>query len=345
MATINDVVKIVIKRESNRVTIRDLETVLVLTAHTRFADPYRIYTETTDMLEDGFLPTDEAYKAVALIFAQDPRPSKVVVGRKETDDDYVTAITKQQASYNKSLYVITDAKTDAEKEAIADYVETQSRMFYVFSDTNAVTLTIAETDLASKLKAKSYVRTFGFYTKNTDNVMIEAGWVGRFSSETIGSAVWIYKALSGVVADTYSATEEQILQSKNLNYYTNVEDEPVVMGEGKVVGGEWLDVMLGITFIEVRMGERVWGLVKGQNKINYTNNGISMIVTKVQEVLKEAVEMNILTDDDPIRIIAPNANDIPSSTRGTRILNGIKFSARLAGAIIKVDRIEGTVYP
>ena len=244
MATINDVVKIVIKRESNRVTIRDLETVLVLTAHTRFADPYRIYTETTDMLEDGFLPTDEAYKAVALIFAQDPRPSKVVVGRKETADDYVTAITKQQASYNKFFYVITDAKTDAEKEAIADYVETQSRMFYVFSDSTPETTTAITTDIFSRLKAKSYDRSFGIYSKNTNNAMIEAGWVGRFSSETIGSAVWIYKELDGVVADTYSATEEQILQSKNANYYTYLEDEPVVMGEGKVVGGEWIDYRL-----------------------------------------------------------------------------------------------------
>ena len=244
MATINDVVKIVIKRESNRVTIRDLETILVLTTHVRFTETYRIYTSTTDMLEDGFLPTDEAYKAVALIFAQDPRPDRVVVGRKDAGDSYVEAIVAQQSAYNKFLYVITDAKTDAEKEAIADYVETQSRMFYVFSDSNVATVTSAETDLASKLKAKSYVRTFGFYTKNTNNAMIEAGWVGRFSSETIGSAVWIYKALSGIVADTYSATEEQILQSKNLNYYTDVEDEPVVMGEGKVVGGEWIDYRL-----------------------------------------------------------------------------------------------------
>ena len=103
--------------------------------------------------------------------------------------------------------------------------------------------------------------------------------------------------------------------------------------------------MLGVTWIEVRIGERIWGLIKGQNKINYTNDGISMITTKMMEVLREAVGMQILTDDDPIRITAPNANDIPSVIRGTRILNGITFSARLAGAIIKVDRIQGVVYP
>lgn len=345
MATINDVVKIEIKRQSNQVTTRDLETILVLTTHNRFTDSQRVYTDTTDMLEDGFLVTDSAYKAVSLIFSQDPRPSKVVVGKKEANDTYVEAIVKQQAGKLKFFYVITDASTDADKEAIADYVETQSRLFYVFADYNTLTPTSDATDIFSKLQAKSLFRSFGIYSKDTANSMIEGAWVGRFSSEIIGSAVWIYKLLSGVVADTYSSTEETYLRQKNANYYTYLEDDPVVMGDGKVVGGEWLDVMLGITFIEVRMGERIWGLIKGQNKINYTNDGITMITTKMMEVLREAVDMNILTEDDPIRITAPNANDIPSVTRGTRVLNGITFSARLAGAIIKVDRIQGVVYP
>lgn len=92
------------------------------------------------------------------------------------------------------------------------------------------------------------------------------------------------------------------------------------------------------------MGERIWGLIKSQNKINYTNQGISMIEIKIREVLMEAVAMNILTDEDEIKITVPNANNIPSSTRNTRVLSNVTFSARLAGAIIKVDRIEGTVY-
>ena len=347
MATIDNVVKVEVVRQSNNVTVRDLETILFLTKHTRFTadEDYRIYESTTAMLEDGFLTTDAAYIAAQRVFAQDPRPSKVVVGVVKEGETYVQALVRQQGTYNKFLYVITDAATDTEKEAIADYVETQSRMFYVFSDSNAATYTVATTDIFSKLKAKGYDRSFGIYTKDgVGNAMIEAAWVGRFSAEPIGSAIWIYKELDGIIADGYTATEESYLQSKNANYYTTVEDDSVVFGDGKVVGGEFADVLLGSVWLEVRMGERIWGLIKAQNKINYTNAGISMVEIKMREVLDEAVAMNILTADDPIRVVVPNANNIPSSTRNTRILSGITFEARLAGAIQKVDGIRGTVY-
>ena len=344
MATIDSVVKITIRRQTNQVTVRDLDTILVLTTHARFTEDYRIYTSTTDMLEDGFLTTDSAYIAAARIFAQDPRPSKVVIGKKSDADDYVTALVKQQAAYSKFFYVVTDATSDTDKEALADYIETQSRMIYVFSDSNTATITNATTDIFSKLKAKGYDRSIGIYTKNVDNKMVEAAYVGRFSAETIGSAVWIYKELDGVIPDSYSKTEETALIDKNANMYTYLEDEPVVFGEGKVVGGEFCDTILGCLWLEVRMGERIWGLIKAQNKINYTNQGISMIEVKMREVLNEAVAMNILTDDDEIRITVPNANNIPSSERNTRILKGVTFTARLAGAIIKVDGIVGTVY-
>lgn len=344
MATIDSVVKIEIKRQTNQVTVRDLETMLILTAHTRFDEDYRIYENTADMIEDGFLVTDKAFIAAQLAFSQDPRPSKVVIGKKLDEESYVEAIVRQQGVYNKFFYVVTDAVDDTDKEAIATYVESQPRLIYAFSDSNEVTLTAATTDIFSTLKAKSFVKSFGIYTKNPDNAMIEAAYVARFSSEVIGSAVWIYKQLSGVTADAYSTTEENTLISKNANMYTNLEDDPVVYGQGKTVGGEWIDVILGVLWIEVRMGERIWGLIKNMNKISYTNAGLSMIEIKMREVLDEAVSMFILTADDEIKIKMPNANDIPSSIRNTRIVDGITFEARLDGAIIKVDGIVGTVY-
>ena len=49
MATIDNVVKVEVVRQSNNVTVRDLETILFLTKHTRFTEDedYRIYESTT----------------------------------------------------------------------------------------------------------------------------------------------------------------------------------------------------------------------------------------------------------------------------------------------------------
>lgn len=102
--------------------------------------------------------------------------------------------------------------------------------------------------------------------------------------------------------------------------------------------------MLGVAWLEIRMGERIWEVIKNANKIAFTNAGIAMIVIKVREVLGEAVEMGILTDEDPIVVRYPNATNVPSFTRAKRTLTGITFDARLAGAIIVVDKITGRVY-
>ena len=69
MATIDNVVKVEVVRQSNNVTVRDLETILALTKHTRFTEDedYRIYESTTAMLEDGFLTTDAAYIATTRV--------------------------------------------------------------------------------------------------------------------------------------------------------------------------------------------------------------------------------------------------------------------------------------
>lgn len=244
MATIEDVVKIDINRETSTVTLRDLQTMLILTEHEAFTEDYRIYTEARQMLEDGFKVDDKAYKAASKAFSQDPRPAKVMIGRKGVGESYVDAIVRQQGANSKFFYLITDAKDDTDKEAISDYVETQNRMFYAFSDKNPDTATAAETDIFSKLKAKGHLKTIGMWYQNDANEMIEAGYVARFSSEIIGSAVWIYKPLSGFVAEKVTPTQKTHLFSKNANYYTNVEDDSVVFGEGKAVGGEWFDYRL-----------------------------------------------------------------------------------------------------
>lgn len=342
MATIDDVVKVTIVKEANTTTIRDLNTILILSEHENFTDDFRIYTNLSDMIDDGFLTTEFAYIAAQRVFAQDPRPSKVVVGVKDDAETYVEAIVRTRAATAQWIFLVTDAATDAEKEAIADYVETTD-IKYVYSDSNEDTLTSDTTNLPAKLKAKSYDNSFAIYRKDAA-VAAEAAYVGRFSSEVIGSNLWIYKELDGLVAESFTATEESFLQAHNIQYYTTVNGDPVVFGNGVVAGGEFIDVILGALWIKIRMQEALWLLFKTNSKILYTNGGIALIEAKIIEVLKLAVKYNILTEDDPLQISVPNANTVGSTQRATRVLKDVTFRARLAGAIQKIDGIVGTIY-
>lgn len=346
MLTIDQIVRVVIRRETSTKTVRDLQKIAILSKHTRFAETFRRYQSTTAMLADGFLTSDFAYIAANRIFSQDPQVKEIIVGKVVdggTGVNYVSEITKLQSEAADWFFLITDATDDADKLAIANYIETQTAM-YVFSDHNAATITKATTDIFSTMKEKSLMRSIGIHVKDAAVVAAEAALVGKFAIDVIGSNLWLHKTLTTLSAENFSATEVGYLNSKNALYYTKVGADSVVEGMANVVGGEKIHVILGAIWLEVRIGEAFWNLLYTKNRILYTNGGIDQFKAVLVTILNQAVDNNILTDDTPFQITTPDANKLTSAERASGVLSKITFRARLAGAIIFVDAVEGTVY-
>lgn len=351
MLEIKDIVNVVINRETTSKTIADLQTIAILSAHKNFSanEAYREYTSTTDMLEDGFLTTDYAYVAAQRILSQNPQVRSIVVGKitqesPEDAIDYVAEISKLQAANSNWFFLITDAVDDVDKEAIADYIETQTAV-YIFSDKNPNTRLAANvTDIFSKLKAKKLVKSVGMNVKDVNVVAPEAAWVGRFASATIGSNTWIHKALTTLTPESFTRTEMSTLKAKNAHFYTLVGQDPSIEGNANTVGGEKIHVILGAIWLEVRLSERTWNILYTKERLNYTNSSIELFRAEIVSVLNEAVDYNILTNDEGFSIQVPDANKLTSQERASGYLRKITFRARLAGAILFVDAIEGTVY-
>ena len=56
MLEIKDIVNVIINRETSSKTIRDLQTIAILSVHANFgSELYREYTSASDMIVDGFL--------------------------------------------------------------------------------------------------------------------------------------------------------------------------------------------------------------------------------------------------------------------------------------------------
>lgn len=346
MLTIDQIVRVVIRRETSTKTVRDLQKIAILSEHTRFAETFRRYQSTTAMLADGFLTSDFAYIAANRIFSQDPQVKEIIVGKVVdggTGVDYVSEITKLQSEAADWFFLITDATDDADKLAIANYIETQTAI-YVFSDHNTATITNATTDIFSTMKEQSLMRSIGIYVKDTAVVAAEAALVGKFAVDVIGSNLWLHKTLTTLSAENFSSTEVGYLNGKNALYYTKVGADSVVEGMANVVGGEKIHVILGAIWLEVRIGEAFWNLLYTKNRILYTNGGIDQFKAVLVTILNQAVDNNILTDDTPFQITVPDANKLTSAERASGVLSKITFRARLAGAIIFVDAVEGTVY-
>lgn len=344
---IEAIVKVDITRETTSKTIRDLQTTAILTQHEVFAEDSRVYSGTDEMIEDGFETTDAAYIAASRIFAQNPRPRTIIVG-KRTTTDYVAEINKLVASNPNWVFLLTDASTDAEKIAIAEYVETQD-IIYITSTTDAEVLNPASTtDLAATLASRAYAHTILLHRKvlgdAAPEVIPEAAYVGRHSTVTIGSNLWGYKTLVGLDAQNYTSTEIAALKAKNTQFYTKVGADSVIAGDMNAVGGEKIHVILGALWLKIRIGEALWNLLYTNERILYTVQGASLFQAELYRVLSEGVQNNILTDDTPFQISMPDVNKLTSQQRATGILSNIKFRARLAGAIIYVDGVQGTVY-
>lgn len=348
MLELKDIVNVVINRETSNKTTRDLQTIAVLSVHSNFSgtEVYREYTSTTALLEDGFLTTDYAYVSAQRIFSQNPQVRSIVVGKivDAVGIDYVAEITKLQAANSNWFFLIADAIDDVDKLAIAEYIETQEAV-YVLSDNKPATL-LAETttDIFTQIAAKSLVHSFGMVTKDVGVVAPEAGWVGRFASAIIGSNTWIHKSIATLTAESFSRTEMSVLKSKNAHFYTSVGQDPSIEGNANSIGGEKIHVILGAIWLKVRLAERVWNVLYTKGRLNYTNLSIEVFKAEIVSVLNEAVNYNILTNDEGFSIQVPDANKLTSQERASGYLSKITFRARLAGAILFVDAIEGTVY-
>lgn len=348
MLEIKDIVNVIVNRETNSKTVADLQTIAVLSVHQNFAENeiYREYGSTTEMLEDGFLTSDYAYVAAQRIFSQNPQPRSIIVGMifNPAAVDYVAEINKLQTTTNEWFFLITDAKTDADKLAISEYIETQTAV-YIFSDKNPLTLVSDDkTGIFSLIGDKTLVQSAGMYTRDDTAIAPEAAWVGRFSTAVIGSNTWIHKALTTLVPEGFSRTEMAVLKSKNAHFYTKVGQDSSIEGNANTVGGEKIHVVLGAIWLKVRIAERIWGVLYSKGRINYTNSSIELFKAELVTVLNEAVDYDILTNDDGFSIQVPNANKLTSQERASGYLRKIKFRARLAGAILFVDAIEGTIY-
>lgn len=356
MLEIKDVVNVIINRESTSKTIQDLQTIAILSNHSVYStdEAYREYGSTTEMLSDGFTTEDFAYIAAQRIFSQEPQVRTIIVGMitpapavatfASGTGNYVDEIVKLQSANSNWFFLITDAYLPEDKLAIAEYIETQTAA-YIFSDSAANVLTAeSQSDSFSLIGSKGLIKSIGMYTKKEDLVAPEAAWVGRFASATIGSNTWIHKALATLAPEEFSRTEIAVLKSKNAHFYTKVGQDPSIEGNANTLGGEKIHVILGAIWLEVRLSERVWSVLYSKERLNYTNSSIEIFRAEIVGVLNEAVYLNILTDEDGFNISVPDTNKLTSQERASGYLRKIKFRARLAGAILFVDAIEGTVY-
>lgn len=244
----------------------------------------------------------------------------------------------QSGALGKSWYalVLADSSIDSSVLAAAAWVEANDRLLFVSRDDSAIK-TSATDDIFSQLKDLGYLRTYSRWAGVSDQ-HADAAVAGYALAHDPGSVTLANKTIQGVSADALTDTEQGYLDGKNSNYYLSIAGagrERV----GRMVNGQWLDVVMGVDWVVSDMTLNIFNLIALQDKVPFTDAGIDLVVTQVRLTLQKAVTQGILAS---FTITVPKAADFSAAEKQSRALTGVEFDGVLAGAIQKTI-IRGVV--
>lgn len=287
--------------------------------------------------------------AALVAFSSARPPSKIYIAIQKTKDDGLEAITEtlDRAKDTDGWWAIAPAGVDESLfNDIAAWTEANGKffMFTTLSTKNPVTT--------------QYFRTAGIYGKVTpdetdtpvNNQYSHVAMLAVGLSYTPGEETWAFKQLSTIEPSVLKGQDIATLESENLNYYIKVAGKGCTK-DGKVIAGEWIDVIRYRDWQVSDMQERVYNLFVTNPKIPFNDGGIGLIENTMIASLKQGQKQGGLDqtayDDEGTELpgyvtSVPRASNITDQEKAKRVLNNCKFTGRLAGAI-HATKIQGNL--
>lgn len=266
----------------------------------------RLYSSADD-IGDDFGVESEEYKAAVIWFSQSPRPTQVYVGRwaktlatgetgtVETLLQAVNALMDYNSWYGLHLAVPeADYPVDAEIINVAAAIEaaTVSRIFGITTDDAETLVAATTTDLASKLKAAKYSRTFIQYSTSSRYAALSA-FARAFTVDFTASNTTItlkFKQEPGVTYETLTTPQANNLEAKNCNVYVYYENDTAILEQGVMSNGDFFDERHGLDWLQNAVQTADFNtLYTSTTKIPQTDAGTTTRMANIEAVLDKAV--------------------------------------------------------
>lgn len=240
--------------------------------------------------------------------------------------------------------VICSDRTDNTVLAMAAWAEGQTKLYGVGLSANAVKTAASKDDIGSQLMTKNYYRTHWWYHGYADE-FLEAAIMARCFSVNPGGETWANKQLSGVTTDNLMQSEINAIVAKNGNCFVAVRNISVTQN-GKVAGGEWIDVIRFRDWLKEEMQTDLFTMLINRDKLPFTDGGISLVESTMNKVLALGQRRGGIApseydesgnENKGYIISVPLASSISANNKAQRVLQDCKFTARLAGAIHVIE--------
>lgn len=265
----------------------------------------RPYSDPAD-IGDDFGVDSEEYKAAVIWFSQSPRPTLVYIGRwvdtlapaetgtPETLLEAVNALLDYNSWYGLHLAVpVADHPADADMISVSAAIEsaTVSRILAITSADVSIMDAAVDTDLASKLKAAKYSRTYIQYSSTSAYSALSA--FGRaFTVNFNGSNTTItlkFKQLPGITYETIGTSQANALEAKNCNVYVYYENDTAILEQGVMCNGDFFDERHGLDWLQNAVQTADYNtLYTSTTKIPQTDAGTTTRIANIEKVLDVA---------------------------------------------------------
>lgn len=229
--------------------------------------------------------------------------------------------------------------SDAEVSAAATWAEANG-ILYGQGVSGGDVIGSGSGDIASTLKTASDFRTLTFWHSDT-GAHAGVGALAKFLPLDPGSAAMAFKQIAGVASMNLNATQITNLLNKNCNFIAPAGGLSIAY-PGKVAAGEWIDIIRDRDAFVADLQTGVFLAQVNANKIAFTDRGINSLEGAVRASVTRFTSNGFIADDTAPVFIVPKSKDVATNDRANRTLNGLQFSARVAGAIL-VTNVTGTL--
>jgi hypothetical protein len=155
----------------------------------------------------------------------------------------------------------------------------------------------------------------------------EGAWIARCCTKFPSLVQWLHKFIAK--ADAFLGTDIPDLSTTS----SIVRRTKVTLGSGKTGEGVWINEQVSLDWVKWAIQRNVWKLLYTSEKVNATDEGLTLIENQTREVLDVAVQEGIFSEYKITERKLDRRNNKAS----------LKFSARLMYSILDAE-IEGTVY-
>lgn len=318
-------------------------------------------SQASELVDYGFSTEHQAYTMANVAFSQSPEPDTIyVIARQSTEnEDGETEYESISTTLDRALeaggwYGIALSKTFNDKATLEETVK------WTESNKKLFGFTFTEDELP--VDTTNYFRSFAAYgggvpdvdEQPVENNYITLAMMAKCFGYDPGSETWALKALSVISPCKLSTTMKKYCDDNNITYFTTYAKKNITSSiGGKVLGNEWVDTIRFRDWLQNDMQERVFNLLVLNQKVPYTDEGITAVEGKMEESLKAGQDVGGIApteyddDDNEIpgyTITVPSSSDLTDTQKASRKLEGCKFTAKLAGAIQAVDISGSLVY-